>query len=70
MTAAVKTKPGKPVRDGASPWEGRRRLREHHALKREAVIVAAARAFARRGYHNTSLDDLAASLKVTKPTLY
>ena len=25
---------------------------------------------AQRGYHNTSLDDLAASLKVTKPTLY
>ena len=45
-------------------------LREHHALKREAVILAAARAFASRGYHNTSLDDLAASLKVTKPTLY
>jgi AcrR family transcriptional regulator len=41
-----------------------------HALKREAVILAAARAFATRGYHNTSLDDLAASLKVTKPTLY
>jgi AcrR family transcriptional regulator len=54
----------------SSPWEGgRRRLREH-ALKRDAVILAAARAFAARGYHNTSLDDLAASLKVTKPTLY
>ncbi|HEX6636072.1 MAG TPA: TetR/AcrR family transcriptional regulator [Steroidobacteraceae bacterium] len=34
------------------------------------MILAAARAFASRGYHNTSLDDLAASLKVTKPTLY
>src|SRR5688572_4416472 len=53
-----------------SPWAARRRLREHHALKREAVILAAARAFSARGYHNTSLDDLAASLKVTKPTLY
>ena len=41
-----------------------------HALKREAVILAAARAFRERGYHNTSLDDLAASLEVTKPTLY
>jgi AcrR family transcriptional regulator len=28
------------------------------------------RAFRERGYHNTSLDDLAGSLKVTKPTLY
>lgn len=54
----------------ASPWAARRRLREHHALKREAVILAAARAFSARGYHNTSLDDLAASLEVTKPTLY
>jgi len=54
----------------ASPWESRRRPRHEHALKREAVIHAAARAFRERGYHNTSLDDLAASLKVTKPTLY
>jgi AcrR family transcriptional regulator len=59
----------KDGRPAASPFEGGRRLRQH-ALKREAVILAAARAFATRGYHNTSLDDLAASLKVTKPTLY
>src|SRR3954469_2803562 len=54
----------------ASPWDARRRPREARALKRDAVILAAARAFRERGYHNTSLDDLAASLKVTKPTLY
>ncbi len=54
----------------ASPWEARRRQGASRALKREAVILAAARAFRERGYHNTSLDDLAASLKVTKPTLY
>ena len=53
-----------------SPWAGRRRRSAGHALKRDAVILAAARAFRERGYHNTSLDDLAASLKVTKPTLY
>lgn len=69
-TTAAKPRPRKDLRRADSPWEGgRRRLREH-ALKREAVILAAARAFATRGYHNTSLDDLAASLKVTKPTLY
>jgi AcrR family transcriptional regulator len=34
------------------------------------VIRAAARAFNARGYHNTSLDDLAAELNVTKPTIY
>src|SRR5262245_24668651 len=54
----------------ASPWELRRRMAHDRALKRDAVILAAARAFRARGYHNTSLDDLAASLKVTKPTLY
>jgi AcrR family transcriptional regulator len=54
----------------ASPWETRRRPRLEHALKRDAVILAAAHAFRARGYHNTSLDDLAASLRVTKPTLY
>jgi AcrR family transcriptional regulator len=53
-----------------SPWAGGRRRAREHALKREAVILAAARMFRERGYHNTSLDDLAASLEVTKPTLY
>lgn len=38
--------------------------------KREAVILAAARAFRQRGYHNTSLDDIARELNVTKPTVY
>lgn len=53
-----------------SPWLGRRRGRHDHGRKREAVIRAAARAFNARGYHNTSLDDLAAALNVTKPTIY
>ena len=55
---------------GASPWVGGRRGRRDHGLKREAVIHAAARAFNARGYHNTSLDDVAAALNVTKPTVY
>jgi AcrR family transcriptional regulator len=67
--AATKSKLHKDLQPD-SPWAGRRRPREQNALKREAVILAAARAFRARGYHNTSLDDLAASLKVTKPTLY
>ncbi len=54
----------------ASPWAARRASRAGRALKRDAVILAAARAFRTRGYHNTSLDDLAAGLGVTKPTLY
>ncbi len=53
-----------------SPWQPGRKRRRDHALKREAVIRAAARAFHARGFHNTSLDDVAATLQVTKPTLY
>ncbi|MBS0387173.1 MAG: TetR family transcriptional regulator [Proteobacteria bacterium] len=53
-----------------SPWRSRRKARADRGLKRDAVIRAAARAFNARGYHNTSLDDIAATLEVTKPTLY
>ena len=54
----------------ASPWRmNRARLRDRE-LKRDAVIRAAAREFNRHGYHNTSLDAIAASLQVTKPTVY
>ena len=38
--------------------------------KREAIVLTAARAFRARGYHNTSLDDIANELHVTKPTVY
>ena len=50
-----------------SPINLRVRDRER---KRDAVIQAAARAFRARGYHNTSLDDIANDLNVTKPTVY
>jgi AcrR family transcriptional regulator len=56
--------------DSASAWrQGRKRLRDH-SVKRDAVICVAARAFKEHGYHNTSLDDIAAALEVTKPTIY
>lgn len=38
--------------------------------KRRAVVREAARAFGRRGFHNTSLDEVAEALGVTKPALY
>ncbi|HUK01815.1 MAG TPA: TetR/AcrR family transcriptional regulator [Steroidobacteraceae bacterium] len=53
-----------------SPWKPRHERARDRAAKREAVIAAAARVFRTRGYHNTTLDDIAASLHVTKPTLY
>jgi AcrR family transcriptional regulator len=39
-------------------------------VKRDAVVRTAARAFAHHGFHNTSLDDIAKALEVTKPTIY
>jgi AcrR family transcriptional regulator len=53
-----------------SPWKPSRERVRQRELKREAVISAAAKAFKERGYHNTSLDDIAALLNVTKPTVY
>lgn len=54
----------------ASPWRASRERLRDREIKRDAVIRAAARAFNRKGYHNTSLDDIAAALEVTKPTVY
>lgn len=59
------------VADGAAspskPVSHRERQRE---AKRHAVLQAAAQLFNERGFHATSLDDIAARLQVTKPTLY
>jgi AcrR family transcriptional regulator len=54
----------------ASPWPVRRTSQRDRHVKREAVIRAAARAFNARGYYNTSIDEIAAALNVTKPTIY
>jgi AcrR family transcriptional regulator len=57
-----------------SPWETaeeRARKREHDRnLKKEAVLLAAAQAFNESGYHNTTLENIADRLNVTKPTIY
>lgn len=58
---------GKAVK---SPWAAKKQVVEQHAIKRLAVLKAAAHAFNERGYYQTSLDDLAETLNVTKPTLY
>jgi len=73
-----RTAAGKPKRRSStdaweitrpSPWRARQGAAARE-IKREAVIETAAHAFNRNGYHNTSLDDVAAVLDVTKPTLY
>ena len=59
-----------PDRPPPSPWRASRERQHDREVKREAVIRAAAHAFNLKGYHNTSLDDIAAALEVTKPTVY
>ena len=54
----------------SSPWPVRSPRQRTRDVKREAVIRAAARAFSQHGYHNTSIDEIAAALNVTKPTIY
>ncbi len=71
-TQADRTDPPADIngRPGPSPWRASRERLRDRAVKRDAVIRAAAHAFNHRGYHNTSLDDIAAALEVTKPTVY
>jgi AcrR family transcriptional regulator len=66
----VSSSAGKAAPATPSPWRASRERLRDREVKREAVIRAAAREFNRKGYHNTSLDDIAARLEVTKPTVY
>ncbi|TWG39622.1 TetR family transcriptional regulator [Acidovorax delafieldii] len=54
----------------ASPWPPVSHRERQREAKRNAVLQAAAQLFNERGFHATSLDDIAARLNVTKPTLY
>ena len=54
----------------ASPFRTRVEKAQERAQKRDAVLTAAVRMFNARGYHATSLDDVAASLGISKPTIY
>lgn len=53
-----------------SPFRTRAEKIRDREEKREAVLRAAVRMFNARGYHATSLDDVAASLGISKPTIY
>ena len=53
------------------PWARKlTRADETAQRKREAILKEAARAFNRKGYAATNLDEIAATLGVTKPALY
>ena len=54
----------------ASPWVAASGREQQREAKRNAVLTTAAQMFNERGFHATSLDDIAARLNVTKPTLY
>lgn len=53
-----------------SPWARAPEREQQREAKRQAVLSTAAQMFNERGFHATSLDDIAARLHVTKPTLY
>ena len=53
-----------------SPWLKASEREKERVGKRDAVLSAAVRSFNEKGFHATSLDDVAASLNVTKPTIY
>lgn len=54
----------------SSPWEPAGKRAQQREVKRNAVLQMAARLFNERGFHATSLDDIAERLNVSKPTLY
>jgi AcrR family transcriptional regulator len=53
-----------------SPFRSAQGRSEDRAVKRQALLTAAVRLFNERGFHATSLDDVAASVGVTKPLIY
>jgi len=55
---------------GTSPWKPAGARAQQREAKRNAVLQTAAQLFNERGFHATSLDDIAERLHVTKPTLY
>jgi AcrR family transcriptional regulator len=53
-----------------SPWPKPEERARDRKLKREAVLQTAVEFFNEKGFHATSLDDVALALNVTKPTIY
>ncbi|MEI6643155.1 MAG: TetR/AcrR family transcriptional regulator [Novosphingobium sp.] len=53
-----------------SPFPSAEEKRSQREAKRAAVLRAAVQMFNERGFHQTSLDDVAARLGISKPTIY
>lgn len=58
------------VEEKNSPFRSREERVSERAQKREAVLRAAVRVFNARGFQSASLDEVAASLQISKPTIY
>lgn len=54
----------------SSPWPTKYKRERERVMKREAVLNMAVEMFNEQGFNATSLDDVAARLNVTKPTIY
>ena len=61
-----RSRPPAPV----SPFPTRDEREAERLRKREAVLAAAVAMFNARGFYETSLDEVAASLGISKPTIY
>ena len=71
MISRAATKPRRPPVPKTRRWSGTKLGGdEQRETKRLAILHAAAKMFVERGFYETSLTDIAASLGVTKPTLY
>ncbi|CAN5277959.1 TetR/AcrR family transcriptional regulator [soil metagenome] len=59
-----------PASSPTSPFKTDTHRAAERSEKRLALLRAAVRMFNERGFHSTSLDEVAASLGVTKPVIY
>lgn len=53
-----------------SPWDKKGDIRHEKDAKRDAVLRTAAQIFNEKGFHATSLNEVAERLQISKPTLY
>ncbi|ENZ79563.1 MULTISPECIES: TetR/AcrR family transcriptional regulator [Caulobacter] len=59
-----------PTAETPSPFRSASERAADRERKREAVLLAAVKAFNQHGFHAASLDEVATSLGVSKPTIY
>lgn len=53
-----------------NPFLNQKKKEQERQAKRDAVLLAAVKIFNQQGFHSTSLDDVAQSLGISKPTIY